>query len=97
MKFLASQVEHNSLEDLSFSLKVDESVANEAIIKTLVGRFLAKKPVSNSLLRAVMGKVWRPKVGWKMQEVAPGYFIFRFTRRAKKSADMNTMPIWVQD
>lgn len=76
---VSSQVEPISLEDLSFSLKVDESVANEAIIKTLVGCFLAKKPVSNSLLRVVMGKVWWRRVSWKMQEVAPGYFIFRFT------------------
>ncbi|PON71172.1 hypothetical protein PanWU01x14_076110 [Parasponia andersonii] len=79
---VSSQVEPISLEDLSFSLKVDESVANEAIIKTLVGCFLAKKPVSSSLLRVVMGKVWWRRVSWKMQE---------------KSGDLNTTPIWVQD
>ncbi|PON34445.1 Zinc finger, CCHC-type [Trema orientale] len=80
---VSSQVEHITLEDLSFSLEEDVDVASEAIGKTLVGRFLAKRPISNSLLRAVMGKVWRPKIGWKMQEVSMGIFIFRFTRKTE--------------
>ncbi|PON67169.1 Zinc finger, CCHC-type [Trema orientale] len=89
---VSSQVEHISLEDLSFALESDETVASEAISKSLVGRFLARRLVSNSLLRAVMGKIWKPKMGWKMQEVAPGILVFCFTRREEAEFILENCP-----
>ncbi|POO02676.1 Zinc knuckle CX2CX4HX4C [Trema orientale] len=89
---VSSQVEHISLEDLSFSLDEDAEAAAEAISKTLVGRFLAKRPGLDSLLRTVMGKVWKPKMGWKMQEVEPGYFVFRFTRKIEVEFILENCP-----
>lgn len=92
MDEVTSEVENFSLEDLSISLEPEEDLAKDTISKSLVGKFLTKRPVSNGLLRAVLDKVWRPKRGWKMQCVVGNIYVFRFQNKEKVEFILENCP-----
>lgn len=59
---------------------------------SLVGRFLADKPVRTHIMRARLSGVWRPGKGVTIQEIEPGLFLFQFYHKLDYQRILNGGP-----
>ncbi|PON45816.1 hypothetical protein PanWU01x14_255970 [Parasponia andersonii] len=89
---VANQIDNFSIEDFSLDLEPDEKGASDLINSSIVGHFFTKKPVSNGLLRSVLGKVWKLDKGWRMREVAPNVYVFQFPYRSNVEFILENRP-----
>uniref|UniRef100_A0A803P323 Reverse transcriptase domain-containing protein n=1 Tax=Cannabis sativa TaxID=3483 RepID=A0A803P323_CANSA len=82
MEEVMSLVENVTMDDFSVDLTPDDAVAQDTIKKTLVGKFFIKRKIGNGKLRSILSEMWNISPGWRLQEISPKIFIFRFSRES---------------
>ncbi|KAF4404334.1 hypothetical protein G4B88_014790 [Cannabis sativa] len=82
MEEVMSLVENVTMDDFSVDLTPDDAVAQDTIKKTVVGKFFIKRKIGNGKLRSILSEMWNISPGWRLQEISPKIFIFRFSRES---------------
>ncbi|KAF4393963.1 hypothetical protein G4B88_025932 [Cannabis sativa] len=89
---VVSLVENVSMEDFSLDLTPDDVVALDNIKKTVVGKFFIKRKIGNGRLRSIFSEMWNVSPWWRLQEISPNIFTFRFPRESDALKGIENVP-----
>ncbi|KAF4378943.1 hypothetical protein F8388_022030 [Cannabis sativa] len=89
---VVSLVENVSMEDFSLDLTPDDVVALDTIKKTVVGKFFIKRKIGNGRLRSIFSEMWNVSPWWRLQEISPNIFTFRFPRESDALKGIENVP-----
>uniref|UniRef100_A0A803QE37 Zinc knuckle CX2CX4HX4C domain-containing protein n=1 Tax=Cannabis sativa TaxID=3483 RepID=A0A803QE37_CANSA len=89
---VVSLVENVSMEDFSLDLTPDDVVALDTIKKTVVGKFFIKRKIGNGRLRSIFSEMWNVSPWWRLQEISPKIFTFRFPRESDALKGIENVP-----